>query len=327
MIAVAVAVAAFAMPFHVTANVANELSPKRVAVVTVRTAPGANCTLTDQLTGRTFHARAANGRITWRWRPSVFANGPDAATVRCSKGSVHRSGQASLLFLLLHQIRVLRDYALHVVYWAPGGDMPPDVPPAVSQFETDVKAALDAGDNGNPFAIARGYGDDLGPGDPRIASIDSTVVTDAYPPKPAAGFCTGMPAPCLGQPDLAGEATRLARLHGWPASNRSLIMIFTAPSVNVCYLASDCAACGFHGLTKGGYVFIDVYMSCGTSTRYAIELVGHEQNEAVVDPEADAGEVADPCEGQYGDVTINGHSYRLPAIQQPNTKCSFSYTP
>lgn len=340
MIRLAVAFAAVALPLAVTANVNNAFSPKRVAVVQVRTVAGASCMLTDALTGARFHAVATKaGRVTWRWRPSVWANGQDTATVRCAKGSFHRSTQVPLVFLLLQQVHVLRDYAVHLVYWDPGGEMPADVAPAVSQLETDLKAALDAGATDNPFAVPRGFGDSLGGGDPRIASVDSTVVTDPYPRKPAAGYCKGSTARCLGRADFDTEVARLARQHGWAAGNRSLVMIFTSPSVTACLDQGLCTRgsepCGFHGLTPAGYAYAEVIMSgmssscpfLGTPAEYAIALVGHEQNEAVVDPQGQGVEVADPCQGQVESVLINGHSYELPAIELPSTKCAFGYTP
>ena len=325
------------MRLSVSASVSNEFLPKRAVVVKVRTVAGASCSLSDALTGVQLHATTKTGQLTWRWRPSIWANGSDDAAVRCAKGSAHRSTSVPLLYLLLQQIHVLRHYAVHLVYWAPDGDMPVDVAPTALQLETDVKAALDAGATDNPFAIPRGFGDSLGGGDPRIASIDSTDVADAYPTKPAAGYCQGAAPPCLGRPDLDNEVTRLAREHGWAAGNRSLIMVFTAPSVTACFTTGACTAqteaCGYHWLAPAGFAYADVIMSglgsgCGgTAAGYTVALIGHEQNEAVVDPEGFGVEVGDPCEGDVESISINGHSYNLPAIEQPNTKCSFAYTP
>lgn len=322
---VALAVLVPGIPLGVTATVNNEFSSKRVVVVSAHTAAGASCSLADALTGLRLHATATNaGGVTWRWRPSVWANGADSVDVRCAKGSAHRSINAPLVFLVLQQITMLRHYGLHLVYW---GQMPAEVEPAVARLEADVKTSLDAGATDNPFAVPRAYGDSLGRGDPRIASIDSTTVTDPFPKKPA-----------LTRADVGREVTRLVRQHGWAAGNRSLVMVFTPPSVTVC-VNTRCTPlnepCGFHSLTHAGYAYADVIMSgnaayCGGSVspaHYAIALLGHEQNEAVVDPQGFGLEVADTCQGDSKSVSINGHAYDLPAIELPTTKCAFGYTP
>jgi hypothetical protein len=233
----------------------------------------------------------------------------------------------------LVQFSVIRDYALHLVYW---GEMPADVAPAVAQLEGDVKASLDAGATDNPFAIPLAYGDSVGGGDPRIASID--VTDDAGPyPKPAEGYCPTVSTPCIGSPDVADEVTRVARQHGWTADNHTLVVVFTAPSVTVCYTRAPCTTrteiCGYHALANAGYAYAAVVMSgvdgpyCGGSPAlYAMQTLEHEQDEALVDPWGYGLEVADACQHDYAPVAINGNSYVLQSILD-NGECAFAYTP
>ncbi len=334
MTGLAVAFAALAMPLSVSGHVSGELTPNRVVTITARTAPAAHCTLADALTGLHLQRTASRaGRATWRWRPSVWTNGGDTVSVRCAKGSARTSTEYFLILGEVAQIGVIRDYALHLVYWAPAGDMPASVEPAVSQLESDVKSSLDAGAVDNPFAIPRAYGDDLGHGDPRIASIDSTDDADPYPGA-TEEYCPGVTAPCIGSPDLANEVTRIAHAHGWAAGNRSLVVVFTSPTLTVCYTRAPCTRqneiCGYHALTGAGFAYAEIVMSATRCERdpaaFAIRTLEHEQDEAVVDPWGYGLEVADPCEQDSEPVAINGHAYVLQSILD-NGACAFGLTP
>lgn len=237
----------------------------------------------------------------------------------------------------LVQFGVIRHYALHLVYWAPAGDMPPGVAPAVSQMEADVKASLDAGATNNPFAIPRAYGDSLGAGDPRIATIDVSQDADPYP-KPTDQYCATVSPPCLGFPDFANEVTRVARQHGWAGGNHTLVVLVTSPSLTVCYTRAPCTprgeVCGYHALSGTGYAYIEVVMSavdgryCGgvSPAVFAMQTLEHEQDEALVDPWGSGLEVADPCESDFAPVPINGNTYLLQSILDDG-KCEFGYTP
>jgi hypothetical protein len=55
---------------------------------------------------------------------------------------------------------------------------------------------------------------------------------------------------------------------------------------------------------------------------YAEQLTGHEQNEAIVDPDGTGTEIADPCVGQFAANEINGHEYVLPYLLLPSGVCS-----
>ena len=316
-----------------TATLVRPFAANRVLVVEAHATAGATCSLADTITGARYHGPST---ATWRWRPSIWAHGIDTITVSCTKGKTRRTVKPFVLLQTLGEINVLRDYAVHLVYWAPDGGIAAGVPSAVTQFESDVKASLDGHATDNPFAIAVGYGDSLGNGDPRIASIDTTTDADPYP-APAKGYCRGVTTPCLGDLNFAREAERVARAHRWPGGNHTLVMFFTSSSVTACFrLAPNCTPStepeGFHDLSIGGYAFAEIVMSGlrpGDSISpadYAIALIGHEQNEAVVDPLANGVEIGDPCEGQFKSVQVNGHPYTLPALEAPTTRCAFTYT-
>lgn len=333
MIPFAAALTALVLPLTAGGHVSGELTPNRVVTMAAHTAAGASCTLHDALTGlRLRRATSSAGRATWRWRPPVWANGPDTVSIRCAKGAAHGSTEYFLILGEVEQISVIRDYALHLVYWAPAGDVPAAVAPAVSQLESDVKASLDAGAVDNPFAIPRAYGDDLGGGDPRIASIDSTLDTRPYP-KPSEEYCPAAAA-CLGSPDITAEVSRVAQAHGWAAGNRSLVAVFTSPSLTVCYTRAPCTRgneiCGYHALTRAGFAYAEIVMSATQCERdpaaFAIRTLEHEQDEVVVDPWGYGLEVADPCEHDSKAVAINGHTYDLQSILD-NGVCAFAFSP
>jgi hypothetical protein len=334
VIRLALALVAATIPLSATSSVRDGLFPRRMVDIAAHTAPGARCTVSDTVSAIHRTAKASKtGRVAWHWHPSVWSSGPDTVTVRCAKGRARQTAETFFVLGTLPQIGLIRHFALHLVYWAPAGDMPRDVAPAVMRLESDIKASLDAGATDNPFAIPRAYRDALGPGDPRIASIDAMNDSDRYPTPPAA--CRGVPSPCLASGNIGDEVTKLARKHRWATGNHTLIMVFTSPALTICYGAGTCSRanepCGYHAITSGGYAYADVLMSgCGGSgtngAGYAIELICHEQNEAIVDPWGTGFEVADKCEGDFRTVTINGHPYRLPAILQRGS-CAFGYTP
>jgi hypothetical protein len=229
---------------------------------------------------------------------------------------------------------MLRDYALHLVFWTP----PPttldsDVESGMEQLESDVKAALAAGQDGNIFSVPGDYTDALGPGDPRIASIDTTNDSDPLPADQA-GIPCQEPTPCVTQTQVSQEVSSLAAEKGWTPGEHTLVLVIVAAPVLPC----DAQACGtafadgYHGQTLDGYAYAVDFMSPFNSSLpaelealFAEGLTGHEQNEAIVDPSGAGLEIADPC-GRSGPLhatnEINGHLYSLQPLLLPSGVCS-----
>ncbi|MGO9793047.1 MAG: Ig-like domain-containing protein [Solirubrobacteraceae bacterium] len=231
---------------------------------------------------------------------------------------------------------MLRDYALHLVFWAP----PPttldsDVESGMEQLESDIQAALAAGQDGNIFSVPGDYTDASGPGDPRIASIDTTNDSDPLPADQA-GIPCQEPTPCVTQTQVSQEVSSLAAEKGWTPGEHTLVLVVLASPVLPC----DSQACGtafadgYHGQTADGYAYAVDFMSAFNSSvpavyepSYAEGLTGHEQNEAIVDPSGAGLEIADPC-SQYATGPlhatneINGHLYEMPYLLLPSGVCS-----
>ena len=100
-------------------------------------------------------------------------------------------------------------------------------------------------------------------------------------------------------------------------------------AVVVCDATACDFGCSYHSLTAGGYPDAVITLSsalygCGTAPdlQYAEHLTGHEQNEAIVDPDGTGTEIADPCVGNFAANEINGHEYEVPYLQLPSGVCS-----
>ena len=232
---------------------------------------------------------------------------------------------------------VLQDYALHVVFWTPpGSTLDSSVQPAVSQLETDIAAALGSGHTDNIFAVPGLYPG----GDPRIASIDTTVTSDPIPTDSGESWCQVASQPCTTAAQIGDEVTRLSAENGWQGGAHDLTLVVLGQQVLACDDAGTCSqsgeACGFHSYAVANnqaypYALIIMsgdYAACGGNGAsppdkyYAIALIGHEQNEAVADPNTMGTEIADPCQGHFGDNSINGHEYSLPSLMLPSGQCS-----
>lgn len=232
---------------------------------------------------------------------------------------------------------VLQDYALHLVFWTPpGSSVDSDVQPAVTQLETDIQAALGAGQTNNIFSVPGLYAG----GDPRIASIDTTRISDPIPTDGIETYCQGIAQPCATGAQIGDEVAHLSAQNGWGSGAHDLTLIILGQPVLACVDAGTCSQnsepCGFHSYalaSNQAYAYALVIMSgadaaCGgggtepPDESYAIALIGHEQNEAVADPNAAGTEIADPCEGHFGENGINGHEYALPYLLLPSGQCS-----
>ncbi len=236
--------------------------------------------------------------------------------------------------------KTLRDYALHLVFWSPPGTaLASDVVPGMIQFEADVRASLSSGQQ-SIFSVPGLYPHV----DPKIASIDEVNDSDAIPSDRSQRFCAGSSQPCATAAQVGREVVKVASRRGWAGGSRALVLMVLAQPVLACDesgCTQEAEPCGFHGYADGrskSYVYALVTMSgvdarCGGNGMLippdldaAVLLTGHEQNEAVADPDGEGIEVADPCAGHFGQNIINGHQYTLPYLRLPSGRCSIVQT-
>ncbi len=226
---------------------------------------------------------------------------------------------------------MLRDYHLHILYWTPPGTtaIVPEVTEAISALEHNVQSALAAGEASNIFAIPGEYTGPKGPGDPRIASIEEVSASDPLAPASDVATCASGGPSCASRGQVEAEVETRSRQAGWGGGEHNLVLVYASRSLVVC-MQSGCSpssgTCGYHGFTSSGQAYGIIALSGGTAScgggpnaivnygGYAIELTGHEQNEAVVDPVGLGTEIADPCEGQFTPNVINGVPYELPEL-------------
>lgn len=224
---------------------------------------------------------------------------------------------------------MLRNYRLHIFFWTPPNTaLQEDVIDGIPQFESNIQASLASGARSNAFAIPGSYTGPNGPGDPRISSIRVTGRSDAIPvDRSSANYCTGVSVPCATSDQINSEIETVGRAEGWGREGQDLVLLFTGSPLAVC-LEAGCElrteACGYHSITKLGRVYAAVIMSAAESSNcanggppdveFARALIGHEQNEAVVDPGLEGIEIADPCQGHFVLESINGTQYVLPEL-------------
>ena len=226
---------------------------------------------------------------------------------------------------------MIRDYALHLLFWAPPGTtLASDIAPGMRTMESDIQTALATGHDDNIFSVPGQYQDSSGQGDPRIASIDATNDGDAVPANQTGTACQNAPPPCVTTTQLDQEVDAVAARGGWTPGRHTLVLMVLASPVVVCDATACEFGCSYHSLTAGGYPDAVITLSaalqggCGLAPdlQYAEDLTGHEQNEAIVDPDGTGTEIADPCVGNFAPNEINGHEYEVPYLQLPSGVCS-----
>ena len=224
---------------------------------------------------------------------------------------------------------MLRNYHLHIFSWTPPGTtLQSDVVSGAPLFERNIQASLASGASSNIFAIPASYSGPNGPGDPRIATIDEGGRSNPVPEAPPRErYCAGVPGPCATWSDIDAEVDKVGRAENWNRGPKDLVLLFTGSPLTIC-LEAHCELrtepCGFHSMTDFGRAYAAVIMSAAENAEcaaggppdieYARQLIGHEQNEAVVDPGGGGIEIADPCEGHFLAQEINGVSYVVPEL-------------
>lgn len=230
---------------------------------------------------------------------------------------------------------MLRDYALHIVFWVPpGAKFPSGVESGILRMETDIQTALAAGQDDNIYAVPGAYSDASGPGDPRIASIDTTTDTASYPTGTA---CQHAPPPCVTDTQINQEVVSLAASRSWVPGTHTLVLVVLAPQVAACISQGPSPPLCTTG-KLGGYHSTAEWTGPGTGYPYGMipengndgldpsdpqGPIAHEQNEAIVNSYGGNPEIADPCNNS-GSNYINRHRYSVPGLRLPSGKCVLS---
>ena len=241
---------------------------------------------------------------------------------------------------------VMRQNTTYAIYWVPSGQSVADgYETDINQFLTDVAAA--SGSTTNVYSVATQYYDSTGFISYQSTFGGSDVDTDPFP---ANGCNDQVDSVCLTKQQIQTEIGNVIAAKGWSAGPDSLFILMTPNGVGSCYdsfgrLCSSNYYCGYHdsfSLNGQPVVYANIpydatsgdgNCSSGSSPNAndadaAINIISHEQNEAITDPNGNAwsdragDEIADLCVWEFGkplggngpnayNQVINGHDYWL----------------
>jgi hypothetical protein len=241
--------------------------------------------------------------------------------------------------LINHGGPVMTTNKTYAIYWVPSGSsMPTGYQSTIDQYFTDV--AHDSGMSSNVYAS-----------DTQYSSIQysstfgaSVIDTNAFPTSGNCPIYSDVTV-CLTDAQLIAEIDNVTTAHGWLRNGTNMFFIFTPVGVGSCFdsSGSSCAYtsfCAYHGHTASNAIYANQpyakHSGCdegqypnGSSTGAdpTINVVSHEHNEAITDPQLNAWydaagyENGDKCAWDFGTVsglngseynqTINGHHYFL----------------
>ena len=228
----------------------------------------------------------------------------------------------------------------YAIYWAPSGySFNASYTSTIDQFFGDV--AHDSGMPTNVYAVATQYS-----GIQYSSTFGGSVVdTNPYPTS-GCGLYEGDISKCLTDAQLITEIDKQITAQGWTRNGVNQFFMFTPSGVGSCFDPSGsqgCAYtdyCAYHGYTSSGAIYANQpyagHSGCdegqypngaGSKADPTINVVSHEHNEAITDPQLNAWydaagyENGDKCAWIFGAVsgtngseynqTINGHHYFL----------------
>ena len=231
---------------------------------------------------------------------------------------------------------VMHTNTIYAIYWVPAGySVSSGYESLINRYFSDV--AADSGKLTNDYAVDPQYTDSSGPAAYNSTFGGSVVDTTAYPTSTCVdSYGAGNTSVCLMDSQLQTEISNEISAKGWPHGINDLYMIFTPQNVGSCFSYSTThpsqdacsyeAYCGYHddfgsgsSLTIYANIPYDAYAPAegdcsvgvepnGDDADATINVVSHEQNESITDPElnawydssTDGDEIADKCAWGFG---------------------------
>jgi hypothetical protein len=240
--------------------------------------------------------------------------------------------------LRYHRGPVMTTNQTYAIFWQPSNwsqAFPSGYSSLVGRYFGDV--AADSGKTSNVYYAATQYSGIAY----SSAYAGSVTVTD---PLPASGCSDSAASVCLTDAQLQSEIRTVMSRQGWTGGANKLYFLFTAPGVGSCD-GSSCAFtqyCAYHSWIGSGtsatlyanQPYVDGVSGCdagyhpnGGAGDAVLNVVSHEHNEAITDPQGNAWydvlgyENGDKCAWSWGALTgsgssaynqtINGHHYTL----------------
>jgi hypothetical protein len=227
----------------------------------------------------------------------------------------------------------------YTIFWVPGGySIASGYDTTINQFFGDV--AHDSGMGTNVYAVATQYS-----GIQYSSSVGGTWTdTGAFPASGCSPY-NGL-SECLTDAQIMAEVDKaIAANSGWVRNGTNMFFVFTPQNVGSCFNSNNdscayTAYCAYHGTSNTGATYANqpyaAAAGCdegqypnGASNQAdpTINVVSHEHNEAITDPQLNAWydaagyENGDKCAWDFGALqgpngseynqTINGHHYFL----------------
>jgi hypothetical protein len=224
--------------------------------------------------------------------------------------------------LTYHGGPVMHTNQTYTIFWAPSGySYPAGYENVIGQYFTDV--GHDSGGNQNVYGILTQYFD--GSGNITYNSTFAGTIDDthAYPTSGCSdGFGT---TECLTDAQLQTEIRSVVAAQGWPHNGTAEYFILTPPNVGSCFDGSSTQCsyslyCAYHSsfnVTGGEEIYANMPYAhvSGCSTGQSpnsnaaddtINVISHENNEAISDPNGNAWfdaagyEDGDKCNFDFG---------------------------
>jgi hypothetical protein len=234
--------------------------------------------------------------------------------------------------LSYHNGPVMHVNHTYTIFWGPSGAFDPTYVSTIQAYFANV--AADSGKTTNVYYSDTQYYDTSGTVSYTSSAADSITDTTAYPPNGCTDKATSI---CLSDAQLQTEIQHAMSTKGWTGGSDNLFLIFTPKGVGSC-AGSSCAYtnyCAYHSWMGSGSSAIlyanqpygaqsySIY-TCdsgqhpnGTDADATLNLVSHEHNEAITDPQGSAWydsqgyENGDKCAWRFGTAlgTTSSGSY------------------